>query len=152
VTDRPLPAPAPERTPETEAFWDATAAGLLLLARCDRCDAVIWYPKTYCPECGGLSVSWREAAGTGTVYSFTVAHRGPGPFRDAAPYVIAYVELTEGPRVLTNIVGCEPDQVAIGQPVQVVFSGTGQGSALYRFEPSSPPSPTPAPASPAGPA
>ena len=48
--------------------------------------------------------------------------------------MIAYVELAEGPRILTNIVGCEPDQVSIGQPVRVVFSDTGQGSALYRFE------------------
>jgi uncharacterized protein len=145
VTAHPLPAPAPERTPETDEFWDATAQGRLLLARCDRCDAVVWYPKTYCSECGGLSVSWREAAGTGTVYSFTVAHRGPGAFGDAAPYVIAYVELAEGPRVLTNIVGCEPDQVAIGQRVQVVFSDTGQGSALYRFELSAPAPPPPPP-------
>jgi len=134
VTADHLPAPAPERTPETGKFWDATTEGRLLLARCDRCDAVIWYPKTYCSECGGLSVSWIEAAGTGTVYSFTVAHRGPGPFGEAVPYVIAYVELAEGPRVLTNIVGCDPGQVSIGHPVRVVFSDTGQGSALYRFE------------------
>jgi hypothetical protein len=58
-----------------------------------------------------------------------------GPFRDAAPYVLAYVELAEGPRVLTNIIGCEPDAVSIGQKVHVVFCDTGQGSALYRFEP-----------------
>ena len=59
------------------------------------------------------------------------------------PYVVAYVELAEGPRVLTNVVGCEPDQVFIGQPVRVVFSDTGDGSALYRFEPVARPSPTP---------
>jgi uncharacterized OB-fold protein len=134
VTADHLPVPAPERTPETSEFWDATTEGRLLLTRCERCDAVIWYPKTYCSECGGLSVSWIEAAGTGTVYSFTVAHRGPGAFGEAVPYVIAYVELAEGPRILTNIVGCEPDQVSIGHPVRVVFSDTGQGSALYRFE------------------
>ncbi len=129
-----LPAPAPERTPETAEFWDATTAGRLLLARCDQCGAVIWYPKTYCPECGGLSVTWIEASGRGTIYSFTVAHRGPGVFGEAVPYVIAYVELAEGPRVLTNVVGCEPDRVSIGLPVRVVFSDTGEGSALYRFE------------------
>jgi uncharacterized protein len=141
VTADRLPAPAPERTPETDAFWGATASGRLLLAHCDQCDGVIWYPKTYCSACGGRSVSWMEASGRGTIYSFTVAHRGPGAFGQAVPYVIAYVELTEGPRVLTNIVGCEPDQVSIGLPVRVVFCDTGEGSALYRFE-LSPASPT----------
>jgi uncharacterized OB-fold protein len=134
VTPDPLPAPGPDRTPETAEFWDATTNGRLLLARCDRCGTVIWYPKMYCPECGALSVTWTEASGAGTIYSFTVAHRGPGAFGEAVPYVIAYVELAEGPRVLTNIVGCAPDQVSIGLPVRVVFRDTGQGSALYRFE------------------
>ncbi len=135
MTAAPLPVPAPERTPETEAFWEATAAGHLVLARCDDCGTVIWYPKTYCPACGGLSVSWTDASGRGTVYSFSVVHRAPGAFRDAVPFVVAYVELEEGPRVLTNIVGCDPDTVSIGQPVRVVFCDTGEGSALYRFEP-----------------
>jgi uncharacterized protein len=131
-----LPVPAPDRTPETDAFWDGTAEGRLLLARCDACGTVIWYPKTWCPDCGGLSVSWHQASGLGTIHSFTVVHRAPGPFRDVVPFVVAYVELTEGPRVLTNIVGCEPDQVFIGLPVRLVFCDTGEGSALYRFAPS----------------
>jgi uncharacterized OB-fold protein len=134
-----LPVPAPERTPETSAFWDATATGRLVLARCDACGTVIWYPKTCCPQCGGLSVSWKDASGTGTIYSFTVVHRAPGPFGEAVPFVIAYVELDEGPRVLTNIVGCDPQEVSIGQAVRVVFCDTGEGSALYRFEPLAPP-------------
>jgi uncharacterized OB-fold protein len=131
-----LPVPAPDRTPETNEFWDATATGRLLLAHCDACGTVIWYPKACCPGCGGLAVSWQQASGVGTIYSFSVVHRTPGPFRDAVPFVVAYVELAEGPRVLTNIVECEPDQVFIGQPVRVVFCDTGEGSALYRFAPS----------------
>jgi uncharacterized protein len=130
-----LPVPAPDRTPETDEFWDATVAGRLLLARCDECATVIWYPKTYCPHCGGLSVSWDQASGLGTIYSFSVVHRASGLFRGAVPFVVAYVELAEGPRVLTNIVGCEPDLVQIGQSVRLVFCDTGEGSALYRFEP-----------------
>jgi uncharacterized protein len=139
VTPAPLPVPVPERTPETDAFWEATAVGRLVLARCDACGTAIWYPKTYCPDCGGLAVSWRRASGLGTIYSFTVVHRTPGPFAAAVPFVIAYVELDEGPRVLTNIVGCDPDEVSIGQAVRVVFSDTGEGSALFRFEPVAPP-------------
>jgi uncharacterized OB-fold protein len=82
-----------------------------------------------------LSASWIKASGRGFVYSFTVVHRGSGLYRDAAPYVVAYVELEEGPRVLTNIVGCTPAEVEIGQRVRVVFCDTGEGSALYRFTP-----------------
>jgi uncharacterized protein len=130
-----LPSPAPERTPETNEFWNATVAGRLLLSRCDECGAVIWYPRSLCPICGSVSISWIEASGRGTVYSFTVVHRGPGAYRDVVPFVVAYVELAEGPRILTNIVGCEPEMVHIGQHVRVVFSDTGDGSALYRFEP-----------------
>jgi len=134
----PLPTPQPERTPETDAFWAGTADGRLPLPYCPDCDTVIWYPREFCPQCGRRSVIWRAASGRGTVYSYTVVHRTSGPYRDAVPYVLAYVELDEGPRVLSNIVGCPPDDVRIGQPVQVVFCDTGAGSALYRFEPCSP--------------
>jgi hypothetical protein len=107
----------------------------LLLARCEDCGVVIWYPRAFCPVCGSRSTSWVEACGRGVVYSFTVARRGVGPYRDAAPYVVAYVELAEGPRVMTNVVDCHPDSVEVGMPVQVVFHDTGQGHALYRFRP-----------------
>jgi hypothetical protein len=65
-----------------------------------------------------------------------VVHRSGVPgYRDALPYVVAYVELEEGPRVMTNIVDCEPDEVAVGMAVRVVFHDTGEGSALFRFQP-----------------
>ncbi len=83
----------------------------------------------------GSAVTWTEASGHGTIYSYSVVYRGSGAFREAMPFVVAYVELTEGPRVLTNIVGCEPDEVSIGQRVRVVFFDTGEGCALYRFAP-----------------
>jgi uncharacterized protein len=133
-----LPAPAPVQTPETEVFWKGTTQGRLLLARCEACGTVVWYPRSICPECGGDSSSWIEASGVGTVYSFTVVQRSFGHYQDVVPFVIAYVELAEGPRVLTNIVNCEPEDVRIGLPVTVVFHDTGEGSALYRFEPSDP--------------
>ena len=130
-----LPAIAPPVTLETKPFWDATAEGRLVLPRCDGCATVIWYPRLFCPACSGTDVSWVDAAGTGTVYSCTVVRKGQGPFADAVPYVVAYVELDEGPRLLTNVVGCAPDDVAIGQGVSVTFADTGKGSALPRFRP-----------------
>jgi uncharacterized protein len=133
-----LPTPAPAVNPEVKLFWDATAEGRLLLPRCDDCQTVIWFPRPFCPACGSLRVSWFEASGRGSIYSFTVNRRGSGDlpeYRDAGVYVLAYVELEEGPRVMTNIVDCDPDSVAIGQPVEVVFQDTGQGTALPRFRP-----------------
>ena len=129
-----LPAPAPVKLPETEEFWAATAQGKLLLRRCDDCGTVIWYPRPYCPACASLSTSWFEASGRGSVYTYTVVHRSVVEgYREAVPYVLAYVELDEGPRVMTNIVDCPPEEVAVGMAVRVVFEDTGDGSALYRF-------------------
>jgi uncharacterized OB-fold protein len=120
---------------ETEPFWSAAAEGRLLLRRCVDCGGVIWYPRAFCPICASLNTEWFGASGRGRVYTFTIIRKGDGPYRGSPPYVLAYVELDEGPRVLTNIVGTEPDQVAIGMPVTAVFDATGQGSALVRFAP-----------------
>lgn len=131
-----LPTPAPAISPETQEFWAATTEGRLLLRRCDDCATVIWYPRAHCPACGSQDTSWMPASGRGTVYTFTVVHRSAVEgFRDALPYVVAYIELEEGPRVLTNIVDCDPASVVVGMPVTVVFHDTGAGSALFRFRP-----------------
>lgn len=133
-----LPAPAPLVLPEVKPFWDATAEGRLLLPKCDDCQSMIWYPRPFCPACASLKVSWVEASGRGSIYSFTVNRRGQADlsaYKEASTYVLAYVELDEGPRVMTNIVDCDPDSVKIGQQVEVVFHDTGQGTALPRFRP-----------------
>lgn len=130
-----LPTPVPEVNPETAPFWAATAQGKLLLRRCNDCNEFIWYPRTICPECSSMNTDWYESAGTGTIYSFTVNNRGDGPYREATPFVLAYVELTEGPRIMTNIVADDLDSLAVGLPVRVIFDDTGSGSALYRFTP-----------------
>lgn len=128
-----LPNFAPPVTPETKPFWDATAEGRLVLPKCRACATVIWYPRTICPKCHSMDVDWVEASGRGTVYSFTVVRRGG--YAGGNDYVLAYVELAEGPRMMTNIVECDPDQVACGQAVEAVFHDTGHGSALVRFRP-----------------
>ena len=138
VSQHVLPAPAPVVLPEVKSFWDATAEGRLLLPRCEDCQTVIWYPRPFCPACGSLRVTWFEASGRGTVYSYTVNRRGTADlpeYRQAGTYVLAYVELEEGPRVMTNIVDCDPESVRIGQPVSIVFHETSQGTALPRFRP-----------------
>ena len=80
-----------------------------MLPHCDDCQFVIWYPRRFCPACGSRNVSWFDAAGTGSVYTFTIVAKGTGAYRDAGPYVVAFVELDEGPRLMTNIVDVQPD-------------------------------------------
>jgi uncharacterized protein len=132
---RSLPAPAPAVNPETMDFWAGTAEGRLLLKRCQDCGSVIWYPRAICPECSSLDTEWFEASGRGRVYSYTVNYRGEGAYQDCGPFVLAYVELDEGPRVMTNIVGTDDADLAVGLPVEVVFHDTAEGSALPRFRP-----------------
>jgi len=128
-----LPSPAPPVDEGTAQFWAATSEGVLLLPTCRACRSVTWYPRPICQACSSMDIAWVAASGEGSVYSCTVVFRGEGAFRNAPPYVLAYVELAEGPRLLTNIVDCEPGDVKIGDAVTLVFSATDAGPALPRF-------------------
>ncbi len=123
---------------ETQAFWEATTRRILSVPKCRSCELVFWYPRGICPECGSLDIEWTEAAGTGTIYSFSVTRNGQGVWKGVAPYVLAYVELDEGVRILTNIVNCDVETVRIGQRVSVVWDqcdvAAESGPAIYRFE------------------
>ncbi|HEY1623393.1 MAG TPA: Zn-ribbon domain-containing OB-fold protein [Streptosporangiaceae bacterium] len=133
-----LPTPPPHPDADTREFWAGCAQGTLLLTRCAACAAVRWYPRSRCPECGGAEADSFPARGRGTVYSFTIVRRAGGEFAAAVPYVVAYVELNEGPRILTNIIGCDPEEVRIGQPVTLKFVTAAGGHSLYRFAPDRP--------------
>lgn len=127
--------PGPTPTPVSQPFWDAAAGGSLRLQHCRRCAAVVFYPRNRCPRCWASSLTWRTASGTGTVASYTVVHRPGHPaFAPDAPYVVALVDLAEGPRMLSAVVGCEPDEVAVGMPVRVRFTPRGDHT-LPLFEP-----------------
>ena len=128
-----LPTPELEMTPETAPYWAAADKGKLVLPRCQRCGHVIWYPRTFCPLCGSADVEWIEASGRGTIYSYTVVRQSQGRFAGAVPYVLAYVELAEGPRVLTNITG-EMDGLAVGDDVEAFFDSVPNGGAILRFQ------------------
>lgn len=132
-----LPAPAPVINSTTAEFWKATTEGRFILQRCNGCDIVLWFPRRNCPKCWTEDVSSFDAQQSGTIYSFTVVRKGKGAFQDAGPFVIAYVELADGPRIMTNIVDCDLDALHIGMPVEMVFHDTGEESALYRFRPAS---------------
>ena len=129
----PLPVPTSWPSLETQPYFDAASEGRLSLPRCDDCDFVIWYPRTRCPECGSNNTSWFDASGKGTVYTATVVRKGLGRWRESSPYVLAYIELEEGPRVLTNVIDCDPDAVTIGSSVTAVFVDAKEGPPLLRF-------------------
>lgn len=122
-------------TSTTEAFWKATTEGRFILQRCEACELVVWFPRKHCPECWQANLTTFDASGEGTVYSFTVIRKVANEYKEATPFVVAYVELAEGPRIMTNIVGCDVDSVRVGMPVSIEFHDTGEGSALYRFHP-----------------
>ena len=122
-------------TSTTKDFWQATTEGRFTLQRCDACDVVVWFPRKHCPECWTESLTTFDASGNGIVYSFTIIRKVANEYKGATPFVVAYVELEEGPRVMTNIVGCDVDAVRVGMPVSIEFHDTGEGSALYRFHP-----------------
>ncbi|QXJ23274.1 Zn-ribbon domain-containing OB-fold protein [Actinomadura graeca] len=132
-TDSALPVPAPDVNPDTAEFWAATQEGRLLVTRCSQCGEAVWYPRPICPFCHSTDTVLEQASGRGTVYTFSIVRRAPGEWGQATPYVLAYVELEEGPRVMTNIVDCSVEDVYIGAPVEVVFFDTGEGAALPRF-------------------
>lgn len=135
VEDPSLPTPAPIVTTDTEEFWRATSEARLVLRHCNTCGAFIWYPRPICPFCHSTDTDWREASGRGSIYSFSVVRRSTGVYADAVPYVLAYVELDEGPRMMTNIVDCDSADVSVGQAVEVVFHKIDATMALPRFRP-----------------
>ncbi len=131
-----LPANAPYPNIETQPFWDATAQGRIDLAVCDNCGFIPFYPRLMCPDCQGTDMTWTTMSGKGTVYSFSVTRAGASrSWRDHLPFVVAYVQLDEGPIMMTNIVDCDVETVEIGMPVTAVFDDTGEGTSIIRFAP-----------------
>jgi uncharacterized OB-fold protein len=129
------PRRLPNVTPETERFWQAAVDGEFLLRECEECGLTYYYPRNHCPDCLSPNVRWREADGTGEVYSYTITEQVPNCPDDELPLVIGYVELDEGPRVLTNIVNCDPDSIGVGARVSARYRPTEEDNiAIPVFE------------------
>jgi len=112
----------PTIEPESQPFWDAAKEGRFLFQRCETCGAAQHYPRPFCVACWSEKVRWEEATGRGTIYTYsTVFVNDLAPFRDRLPYVVAAVDLEEGPRIMTNIVGADPAELHVGQAVVVDF-------------------------------
>ncbi len=133
---RPLPR-FPE--PDTEPFWEATKRHELTYQVCNSSGEVVFYPRRYCLECGGDDLSWRTSKGEGTVYTYSVVMQSRHPaFADIGPYAVAYVDLDEGFRIMTNIVGIDNPvtDITCGMRVKVRWEDQGEGEvSLPMFEP-----------------
>jgi len=125
--ERTIPAPQPNV--ETQPYFDAASQGKLVIKKCTACGQAHHYPRALCPFCGSDRTEWIPASGRGIVYSYSVMRRA------APPYAIAYVTLSEGPTMMTNIVDCDLDQIRVGQNVKVVFKPSDGGAAVPMFTP-----------------
>ena len=126
--------PAPE--PETEAFWDAARERRLLVKRCADCAEAHFYPRPFCPRCWSENVTWEDASGRATLYTWSTVHVNDlPPFHERVPYVAAIVELSEGPRMMTNIVDCAAERLAIGMSLEVRYRELDDEFSIPVFAP-----------------
>ena len=131
-----MPRILPEPTPETRHFWDGCREGELRLQRCTACTKSYFPPRPFCPNCGSRDVEVYKASGKGVLYSYVINHR-PRPDMGKEPHSIAVVQLEEGPRMMTNIVGVPqtPEALVLDMPVQVTFQKESDEISLPMFEP-----------------
>lgn len=122
--------PAPSVNVESKPFWDACGEGKLLIGRCKACKEPHYYPRALCPFCFSDDVVFEPSSGEGEIYSYSVMYRSP-----TGPYAIGYVNLKEGPAVLTNFVDCDFKSLKIGMKVKVAFQPTENGPPVPVFKP-----------------
>ena len=133
--ERPLPQPI---TPEAKPYWDGLREQKLMLPRCRACQRAFLYPRVLCPFCHGSDIEWVQASGRGKLYSFEIAYQTISKaFKVKPPYVLAMIELEEGPRMMSNLVGIEPDpkRIACDMPVEIVFEKLTDEITLPLFKP-----------------
>lgn len=126
--------PIPEVNPVNRPYWEGAREGRLMIQRCPACDTPNFPPRLACTECFE-ELEWIEADGQGTVFTYGIVHRPnlPGVFGAAVPFVVAIIELAEGPYVLANVVDCDPDDVDVGAAVEVVFEPVNDELSLPQF-------------------
>lgn len=131
IKGRPLPIP----TPETRAYWQATSEKRLVLQQCAECKHIYFPPRPFCPSCASRAITEIDASGKATLYSYIINHL-PAPGYDT-PFVIAVVQLNEGPRMMCNIVGClaDPSQLELDMEVEVTFEEREDGHFIPQFKP-----------------
>jgi len=134
TTDYKKTLPVPDEM--SKPFFDGARQHRLMLQRCSACGAVIWPVKPRCDNCWSAEITWVQASGKGTLYSFALVHQVYHPgFATEVPYNIAQVNLEEGLRIITNVVGCPNAELQIGMPLEVTFEDITDEISLPKFKP-----------------
>ncbi len=126
--------PAPVINPDSSAYWNAAQEERLVIRKCSACGELHFMPRFLCPACWSTELEWVQASGRGTVHSYSVVRRASAPeFADRVPYVIALIDLEEGPRMMANILGEDALQVRVGDAVDVCFEEREGGKKVPQF-------------------
>lgn len=129
---KPLPTP----DPDTQAYWRGLKDGQLLLQHCLDCGHIQFYQQAICRQCNGQHLAHRAASGHGAIYSYSVVHRAPGPaFKSDTPYAVLLVDLDEGPRMISSLVGADAANIDFGMRVRLVCERVSDDIYLPRFTP-----------------
>ena len=128
-----IPASMLVQDSDSRPYWEGLAQGELRIQRCNTCSKAVFYPRSICPHCHSDQLSWIVASGKGTIYSYTVAHQGFGPFAEDVPFVIAIIELEEGTRMMSRIVDARRQDIVVGAAVRVTFESVGEDLTLPYF-------------------
>ena len=128
--------PLPHLDEENRPWWEALQRHELYIQKCGKCGDLRYYPRALCTNCMSSDTQWIKCSGRGKVYTFTTTYQNQAPgFRESIPYIMAYVELEEGVKMLTNIIDCAPEQAKIGMPVEVVYEDVTPTVTLAKFRP-----------------
>jgi len=121
---------------DTQPFWDAARARRLIIQHCADCGRHQFYPRPFCAHCWGARVDWVEANGRATLYTYSVVHQNDlPPFPERVPYVAAVVDLDEGPRMMTDVVDCDVEALAVGMPLEVTYRELHEDITVPVFRP-----------------
>ena len=122
------------------AWWEGCRNDELLVQKCSQCGAYQFYPRVICTSCMGSELEWAKATGNGTVLTYTIVRLPVSPAYAAdVPYVIALIELDEGPKMMSVVEGCDPEEVVTGMPVEVIFDEWSEEITMPKFRPAGQP-------------
>lgn len=130
------PKPIPEINAHSKPYWDGAQRGELMIQRCRGTGKPFMYARCWSPFDFSPDPIWEKASGLGTVFSYTIVYQPPYPaFKADCPFVMAIIQLDEGPQMMSNILNCDPESVCIGMKVKVCFEARGDGFRIPQFEP-----------------
>jgi uncharacterized OB-fold protein len=136
ASDYTKPLPRPVNPELTRPFWQAAKRHELVMPRCTTCAHIFFYPRSECPRCFSTALEWVPVSGRGRLHSFTIVYQpANAAFREEAPHVYAVVQLDEGPRLVSNVVECDPEAVSVDMPLVAVFDEVTPEWTLVKFKP-----------------